>query len=482
MTEEIEDVHFKAQSGPQFQFLSTPADIAIYGGAAGGGKTYALLLKPLRYLTGEKAVKGYGGVIFRRLTTQVRAKGGLWDESENIYATAFATPLENTLEWKFPPFGNSLNFAHLEYDQNVYGWQGAAIPYMGFDELTHFTRKQFFYMISRNRSTCGIRPCIRATTNPDADSWVAEFIAWWIDQETGLPILDRAGSLRWFIRIEDSIVWADTPEDLVERHPGQRPLSVTFIPATLADNKILEEKDPDYRAKLMALSLVERERLLNGNWKVKPTAGMVFKREWFPIVNNAPASSNKVRYWDMAATRPSSKNKDPDWTVGLLMSETAGRYCVLDVFRTRNNPGEVEQDRIAITAQDGYEVRVREEQEGGSSGKTVVHNNAQDTFAGYDYRGVPATGSKEVRARLVATAAYNGLLSLVEGEWNEALLAELNAFPEGAHDDQVDTIAGAFNDLILYIGQETSDSPIADDRLSVPSFSSSDWSDGIPGF
>src|SRR5436305_14925946 len=73
-----------------------------------------------------------------------------------------------------------------------------------FDELTHFTAHQFFYMVSRNRSTCGVRPYIRATCNPDADSWVADFLAWWIDPQTGLPIPERAGVLRYYIRVAES--------------------------------------------------------------------------------------------------------------------------------------------------------------------------------------------------------------------------------------------------------------------------------------
>ena len=84
--------------------------------------------------------------------------------------------------------GGKIKFAHLQFDNTVYDWQGAQITLIGFDELTHFTAHQFFYMVSRNRSTCGVRPYIRATCNPDADSWVADFLAWWINPETGLPI------------------------------------------------------------------------------------------------------------------------------------------------------------------------------------------------------------------------------------------------------------------------------------------------------
>ena len=81
---------------------------------------------------------------------------------------------------------------------------------IGFDELTHFSRSQFLYMLSRNRSTCGVRPYMRATTNPDADSWVADFIAWWIDQDTGLAIPERSGVVRYFTTISDEVIWGDS--------------------------------------------------------------------------------------------------------------------------------------------------------------------------------------------------------------------------------------------------------------------------------
>ena len=83
--------------------------------------------------------------------------------------------------------GGKIRFSHLQFETTVYDWQGAQITLICFDELTHFSAHQFFYMTSRNRSICGVRPYIRATCNPDADSWVADFLAWWIDPESGLP-------------------------------------------------------------------------------------------------------------------------------------------------------------------------------------------------------------------------------------------------------------------------------------------------------
>ena len=135
-------------------------------------------------------------------------------------------------------------------------------------------------MTARSRSPGAIRPYIRATCNPDADSWVAELVAWWIDPDTGLPIKNRAGRLRWFVRDGDRLVWAEifTPSTR-RKHPQLRPCSLTFFPASLGDNKALTKADPGYRANLMALPRVERERLLNGNWKIRAAAGLLFRRD-----------------------------------------------------------------------------------------------------------------------------------------------------------------------------------------------------------
>src|SRR6516225_8028588 len=200
-------------------------------------------------------------------------------------------------------------------------------------------------MVSRNRSTCGVRPYIRATCNPDADSWVADFISWWIDPESGRPIPERAGVLRYFVRIGEKIVWADQPEELMEDlvrgqqlPPGidpPLPMSVTFIPAKVFDNPALLRVNPEYLAWLLSLPTLERERLLAGNWKIRPAAGLYFKREWCAVVDAAPADLDIVRYWDLAATEKTEFN-DPDWTIGVKLGRDRSRgYWLLDVVRAR---------------------------------------------------------------------------------------------------------------------------------------------------
>jgi hypothetical protein len=230
--------------------------------------SWALLMEPLKHLDNPH----FGAVIFRRTSVQIRNEGGLWDESKKIYPLRNGSPREHDLWWGFPS-GASITFAHLEHDKTVLDWHGSQVPLLLFDELTHLTSYQFWYMLSRNRSMSGVKPYVRATCNPDADSWVADLIGWWIDQDTGYPIPERDGLVRWFVRVGNELKWADNREDLAEYTlPSGEPIppkSLTFIAARLSDNPALMKANPEYEANLLALNSVERERLLMGNWKIR---------------------------------------------------------------------------------------------------------------------------------------------------------------------------------------------------------------------
>ncbi len=444
----VETITIGPQPGPQTAFLETVADIAIYGGAAGGGKSFALLLEPLRHIKNTK----FGGVIFRRTSVQIRIQGGLWDESMKLYIPLGGYPRQATLDWVFED-GLRMKFAHLEYDNNVYDWQGAQIPYIGFDELTHFTEAQFFYMLSRNRSDSGVPGYVRATCNPDADSWVRKLIDWWIDED-GYAIPERSGVLRWFIRRDNTIIWGDTPEELKDMYGAEEtPKSLTFIAAKLTDNQILMERDPSYLANLRALDRVERARLLGdkekgGNWNVRSSQGNVFKRDWFPIVNAIPAGwVTAVRFWDRAATKPHEGNWDPDWTRGLLMLRYPDNsYLVADLRSARDSPGQVENLIKTTASHDSVRVRVMSQQDPGSAGKMEAVHFVR-ALQGYDARTMTTSRHKLTRAKPVSAQAEVGNVRVLRAPWNDDFFAELEAFPDGTHDDIVDTLSGAYNEL-----------------------------------
>ena len=433
----------KPQPGPQEAFLASSADIVFYGGAAFGGKTYALLLEAVRHTDNPR----FGGVIFRRTTKQVTAEGGLWDTSEEIYPSLGAKSNLSRLQWQFPK-GAALTFAHLEHEKNKFDWQGAQVAFLGFDEVTHFTAGQFWYLLSRNRSTSGVRPYVRATCNPDPDSWVAKFIAWWIDQGTGYAIPERSGVVRFFMRRNNEIIWADTAEELIAQHPGAQPKSFTFIASSFQDNKLGLERDPGYLANLEALPTVERERLKMGNWKIKPSAGDYFKKAYFPIVDAAPAVGQRIRYWDRAGTEPSEANPDPDWTAGVRACLATDGYVYIEhVERFRGTPGKVAKRIHSTAEQDGRRISIGIEQDPGQAGKFEAETYVR-LLASFVVFTVPPQGDKETRATPASTAAEHGRIRLVRGPWNEAFLDELESFPKGAHDDQVDALSGAYNQLI----------------------------------
>lgn len=448
----------RPQAGPQERFLSTAADICIYGGSAGGGKSYGLLLSPLRY----KNVLGFGAVIFRKNAVQIYAEGGLWDQASEMYgALKGAQVRKGQAQWQFcePKTGevlSKISFAHIERNEDTRSWQGTQICELCFDELTHFSEYSFFYMLSRNRSTCGVKPFVRATCNPDADSWVAKFIAWWINQETGYPIKERGGKIRWMIRRNGEIFWADDPEELCKRfhlvtdEERAEPKSVTFIPSTIYDNAELLRINPEYLANLKALPIVEKERLLYGNWKIKPAAGLYFKREQLgSILQVVPADvTSWVRGWDLAAS--TEQEGEPAYTAGVLIGKRRnGRYVVADVINVRLDADGVrntirlaaERDRAMYGA-----VRVRIPQDPGQAGKAQVASYIK-WLAGFEVIARLETGSKETRAEPVAAQWQGGNFDIVNAPWNDAYLSQLESFPASKYKDMVDATSSAFNEI-----------------------------------
>ena len=440
------------QAGPQTMFMASSADIVIYGGAAGGGKTYALLLEMLRH----KDIKNFGAVIFRKNFTQITAEGGLWDSSIKLYTQVPDAEQRKSpkLHWKFK--GGKLTFAHLDREEDLQAWQGTEIAYLGFDELTHFSRHQFLYMLSRNRSTCGVKPYVRATCNPDSDSWVADFVSWWINQDTGYPIRERSGVVRYMCVINDVIYWGDTPEDLASNH-GINPeecKSVTFIASKLEDNKILMKSDPSYLSNLKAMTEVDMERLLHGNWKIKAQAGRYFKRTQIPIDGYYEKIPDDVIYWcrawDLAAT-DEDENGDADYTAGVLIGiRKNNRYIVADVINKQVKAGDVEK-LIRMTAisdrkKYGFSYRVRIPQDPGGAGK-IVAKQYLNGLSGFDVKAEPVSGSKELRATPFAAQWQNGFVDVLIAEWNEMYFSQLESFPESEHDDMVDASSDAFNEL-----------------------------------
>ncbi len=375
---------------------------AFYGGAAGGGKSDALLMAALQYVDSP----GYAALLLRRTFKALTLPEALLDRARLWLGGTDAHWQGDSTAWVFPS-GAKLVFGYLENDKDVEQYQSAAFQFIGFDELTQFTEYQYRYMHSRTRRLAGVDVPIRirGASNPGSigHDWVKQRF-------------------------------------IVEGKTSQRP----FIAATLDDNPFLDRET--YVKSLNNLDPITRQQLLNGDWSVRGGANK-FRREWFEIVEAAPSDCYKVRYWDMAATAP-RPGSDPDWTAGCLMGLSKEKVLyILDMKHLRGTPG-ANETLVKQTAElDGRNVRVCMEQEPGSSGVKVIDDYRRRVLMGWNFQGDKVTGNKEVRANPLASQAQAGNVKLVRGTWINAFLDEAEEFPTGSHDDMIDAASGALAKL-----------------------------------
>lgn len=391
----------------QAAFLLLDCREALYGGAAGGGKSVALLAAALQYVD----VPGYNALILRRTFAALSKPGALIDLAHEWLQGTDAVWNETRKQWTFPS-GATLSFGYLDTENDKFQYQGAAYQFIGFDELTQFTRTQYTYLFSRRRRSHALKNVpmrTRAASNPGGEGheWVFE---------------------RFFTE---------------GRAKGR-----VFIPAKLTDNPHLDVEE--YRESLAELPEGERRQLEHGDWSVKEP-GDWFAADWFEVIDEEDVPTiglRVVRYWDMATTKPKKTNKDPDWCVGTKMGEFKGTYYVLHVRRGRWGPSKT-LDVVKETAEsDGHEVEIWMEQEPGSQSELFIDSVGDDELKGYTFRGNRVTGDKRTRAKPFAAAASRRKVKIVRGPWNRAWKDELECFPrEGVHDDQVDSGSGAFEKL-----------------------------------
>jgi predicted phage terminase large subunit-like protein len=387
-------------SEKQTEFLLLPDPEALYGGAAGGGKSDALLMAALQYVE----VPEYAAILFRRSYADLSLPGALMDRASEWLTSSDAHWVDLKKTWIFPS-GSTLSFGYLENENDKYRYQSAEFQFVGFDELTQFTESQYTYLYSRLRrlenSKIPIR--MRAASNPGGKGheWV----------KNRFNVLGLGGK--------------------------------PFIPARLSDNPHIDQEE--YEKSLNELDHITRAQLKDGDWKINPDSTL-FQREWFEIVDDYPRGYRTVRWWDLAATEP-KKGRDPDYTAGCLVTEKDGIFYIIDMKHVRKTPLGVEQ-LIRQTAElDTRSVEIFMEQEPGSSGVNTIDHYAREVLKGFTFTGIKTTGSKSLRAKPLSSATEHGNVKLVRGVWNEDFLSEAEAFPIGTHDDQVDAASGAHEQL-----------------------------------
>jgi predicted phage terminase large subunit-like protein len=388
-------------SVPQAYFLTLPVGEALYGGAAGGGKSAALLAGALQYVT----VQRYAAILFRRTLTDLEMPGALIPMSHEWLHGTGAQWNGSEHKWTFPS-GATLSFGYMKDEGDHFRYKSAAFQYVGFDELTSFREHPYRFLFGRLRKPDGMPVPLRqrSASNPGdiGHEWVKERF---IEQETSS---DKA-----------------------------------FVRANLDDNPGLDRAA--YREMLARLDPVTRAQMQHGNWDIRPE-GNLFKRTWFDLVDEPPALRRVVRCWDLAATEKSTGN-DPDYAVGAKVGiDKGGTAYVMNILRVRATPQEVERTILQTAELDGTAVGIRMEQEPGSSGKSLI-SVYQRLLPGYACRGVPSTGDKVTRANPFSSACERGAVKIMRGPWVGAFLDELCAFPVVGHDDQVDAVVGAYSEL-----------------------------------
>jgi predicted phage terminase large subunit-like protein len=241
--------------------------------------------------------------------------------------------------------------------------------------------------------------------------------------------------------------------------PETRIARTVYLPARLDDNPYIDAED--YVRSLQEMHPTHWRRLLHGDWSVANPGTMFQPRQWYAdmpecMIDSAPALGvqARVRYWDFAASEPSTENPDPDWTCGARMSRLTGSkgiFVIEHVLRMRRTTGTIERVVHDTALADPKRTRFWMEQEPGALAKQSVYHYHHDVMPlGMPMRGNHVSKSKAERARPLAGAMEQGRVHVVRGEWTETLFDEMEAFSEdaahsGAHDDQVDACSGAFD-------------------------------------
>lgn len=407
-------------------------------------------------------VPGYSALLLRRTYLDLMSPGAILDRFKGWMSNFPEVHKgEGGRLWTFPS-GAKIQFGYAARPDDKYKFQGSEYQLILLDEATQFEPEIYTYLSTRLRRpgiNCVI--CSAALTRYYDKEGIVRFrhsqhakvcesplpdpaiIAQYQPAPDGLTIFDvplrqrstaNPGGLSHTFFKERFIDQSHTKSD-------GKPYDTVFIPSALKDNPSLDRAD--YEKRLEGLGMVDRERLLNGDWEIMDS-GNLFERGWFEHLEDQPDPSeikSTVRFWDFAA----SDGKQSDYTAGALCSVLHdGRWVIRDIKRVRYLPPQVEKLVQKTAAEDGIDVKIMAEQEPGASGKAFISYFKRMVLPGYQFNGVRSTGTKTARAGSLVSQASARNVYLVKGDWNVNFLDEATTFPSSTHDDQIDAASSAF--------------------------------------
>lgn len=482
-----EQVVIGPQSPFQEQYLNSSARILVAGGAAGSSKSHVGLMRHLRWMHDPL----YRGFCLRKNSTAIMKSGGLFDAAVHLYSQVDDIKIKLKDQRIVFSSGSSVSFSHYENDKAGQLYHGLELSNVFYDEATHASESHIWWLISRLRTKAKVDPSIWLTANPDPDSFLFDWVKWWLFPEGhpqyGMPDPEKNGKVRWILRKDGIIYWGDSKEEMIVRygnpnlpvdHPKQaRPLSFQVLLGTIYDNPYLIENQPEYLASLEALPDVERRRLLLGDWTAREQNSTHFMRSWCREVVEEPHASeilHTVRSYDLASSLKSDANPSPDYTSTCKVSKLkSGDYLVHDVQRTRIRFGDWKKFILDNATRDGYDVDVILPLDPGAAAKAATGLLTREiSEAGFRVRTLQTTKSKLDRFRPVSSLAQNGHLVFLKNcgidhenkiyNDNNFFYKELESFNglrrsgESGHDDIVDSLS----DSVAILAQ----------KIQIPSF------------
>lgn len=409
----------------QAHLLTATEDEVLYGGSVRGGKSEGLLMAAVQY----KTLPDSHTLIVRRNRASLTNAGALIDRSQTYLSATDAAWNGSSFKWTFPN-RSTITFGYLDDQKAVEQYLSAAYTDIFFEEVTDIPKELFSQLISRasKRIDNPLPLRVFATCNPPTDSrgeWI---------QKHFIRYLDEYGVAK-----NDTFNVTDEETGIITTR--------RFIQAGLKDNP--HEDQTAYMQRLMSVDKLNRARML-GSW-TQAREGKMIESDDLEIVEKPLHGEyvTRCRFWDLAATKPTSKNPDPDYTVGVLMSidTQLGQYQIEDVIYARDTPARIKKLLLETAQKDGTDTLVRWWKDPAQAGKSQSHDIAQ-MLGMYNRLGIPARQNKTTNFSPFAAAAGNNQVSVMKADWTDKYIGSLLSFPDKhVHDDDVDATSGAYLEL-----------------------------------